>query len=138
MTDRKPPGVSWETYVDRQIREGQEQGAFTGLSGQGKPIADLDRPVDDLWWVRRKLREEQLGSLPPALQLKRDVELARERIAAARTEDAVRRIVADVNAHIRYTNRTIVTGPPSTTMPLDVERELVRWRQARVSDGHGT
>ena len=33
MTERKPPGVSWETWIDRQIREGMERGDFDGLAG---------------------------------------------------------------------------------------------------------
>ena len=38
MTERKPFGVSWETWIDRQIREGMERGEFDGLPGHGKPI----------------------------------------------------------------------------------------------------
>ena len=134
MVERKLPGMTWESFVDRQIRQAQERGDFEGLPGAGKPIAGLEQPHDDLWWVRRKLRDEGLGTLPPALQLKRDVELAREEILAAPTEVAVHRIVEAVNEHVSYTNRTIVSGPPSTTMPLVLEQELARWRAARTAD----
>jgi len=60
MAERKPPGVSWETWVDRQIREGMERGEFDALPDHGKPIRDLDRPRDDSWWVKDKLRREQV------------------------------------------------------------------------------
>src|SRR5262249_40367699 len=83
MTERKPPGMSWETWPDRQIREGMERGEFDGLPGHGKPLADLNRPRDDLWWVKDKLRRESVSFLPPTLVLRKDVELAREQIAAA-------------------------------------------------------
>ena len=32
----------WENYVDRQIREAQEQGQFDNLPGKGKPFTHLD------------------------------------------------------------------------------------------------
>ena len=38
MTERKPPGTSWETWIDAQIRVAREQGAFDNLPGAGKPI----------------------------------------------------------------------------------------------------
>ena len=33
MTERKPPGVSWESWIDRQIREAEERGAFADPRG---------------------------------------------------------------------------------------------------------
>ncbi len=33
MTERKPPGVSFETWIDKQIREATERGEFAHLSG---------------------------------------------------------------------------------------------------------
>ena len=83
MTERKPPGVSWETWIDRQIREGMERGDFDGLAGHGKPLADVDRPHDELWWVRNKLQREGVSYLPPTLALRKDVEDARDAITAA-------------------------------------------------------
>ena len=53
---RKPEKMRWETWVERQIRESMARGEFDNLPGAGKPIADLDRPYDELWWLRRKLR----------------------------------------------------------------------------------
>ena len=67
MTERKPFGVSWETWIDRQIREGMERGDFDHLPGHGQPIRGLDRPDDELWWVREKLRREGVSFLPPTL-----------------------------------------------------------------------
>ncbi len=34
MTERKPPGVTWESWVEEQIRKAQEQGAFDDLRGK--------------------------------------------------------------------------------------------------------
>src|SRR5882724_10439757 len=91
---RKPPGVSWETWVDKQISEAMERGEFDGLPGHGKPLADIDRPRDEMWWIRAKLRRENVSYTPPAMSLRVEVAETRERVAAAKTEDEVRALVA--------------------------------------------
>jgi len=132
MSKRKPADVSWESWVERQIREAQERGEFDALAGAGKPIADLDRPYDEMWWIRKKFKEDKLSVLPPALQVRRDLERAREQIARAGSEHQVRQIIAGINAHIRRTNRTTMHGPPTTVMPLDEERTVREWRERRA------
>jgi hypothetical protein len=131
VTDRKPPGVSFPTWVERRIREAAERGAFDNLPGAGKPIPDLDEPHDELWWVRRKLRDEQLSYLPPTLALRKAAEDALEAAARAGSEDQVRRIVADINARIAEGNRKAASGPPLDLVPFDVERVVRRWRERR-------
>ena len=131
VTERKPFGVSWETWIDRQVREGMERGDFDGLPGHGKPIRDLDRPHDELWWVRDKLRREGVSYLPPTLALRKDVEDARDAIARSTTEADVRQIVEEINERIRSVNRLAAAGPPSNLMPLDLERTLEEWRAGR-------
>lgn len=128
MTERKPPGVSWETWIDRQIREGMERGEFRDLPGHGKPIADVDRPHDELWWVRQKLAREGVSYLPPTLALRKDVEDVQAAILTAASEAEVREMVAEVNERIRAVNRQATSGPPSNLMPLDPERAVERWR----------
>lgn len=124
-----------ESWIDRLWREAQERGEFDGLPGAGRPIADLDRPYDAAWWIRRKLREEKFSALPPTLQVRRELEAARERIARADSERDVRRIVQAINDRIRHVNRTAIHGPPSTLMPLDEEEVVARWHERRPS-GH--
>ena len=53
MTQRKPPGTSWETWIDAQIRVAMEKGAFDNLPGAGKPLPDLGQEYDPLWWVKQ-------------------------------------------------------------------------------------
>jgi hypothetical protein len=133
MAERKPAGVPWESWIDRQIREAQERGDFDNLPGAGKPIPDLDRPRDELWWVRHKLQDEKLSYLPPALQVRKDVEEAREQIARARSEQQVRQIVADINDAIRAVNRGTLDGPAPSVALLDVERIVDEWREQHAS-----
>ena len=130
MTDRKPPGVAWESWVDRLIREAELRGDFDDLPGKGKPLPDIDRPRDELWWVRKKLEREEISVLPPALAVRKELDEARERIARSRAEREVRAIIEEINARIREVNRTVISGPPSTLMPLDVERTVEEWRRS--------
>lgn len=132
MSVRKPAGVTWESWIDRQIREAEERGEFENLPGTGKPLAGLDRPHDELWWARRKLKEENLSYLPPALQVRKELEEARERIARARSEREVRQIVADINQRIREINRSATQGPATASMPLDEEQTVAEWRDRRT------
>lgn len=132
MTGRKPPGVSWESWIERQIREGMERGEFDCLPGTGAPIADLDQPHDEMRWVREKLRREEVSVLPPALAVRKELDDTMARIDAAGSEATVRTLVAEINRRIVEVNRGTVVGPPSTLAPLDVEAVVERWRKGRA------
>jgi hypothetical protein len=132
MTERKPPGVSFVTWVERQIREATERGEFDNLPGAGKPIADLDKPHDELWWVKQKLRRENLSYLPPTIALRKEAEDALLAASQAASEAQVRRIVADINRKILDGNRKAASGPPLNLMPFDVERVVRTWRERRA------
>jgi hypothetical protein len=131
MTQRKPPGVTWETWIDRQIRVGMESGAFDDLPGTGRPVPDLDRPRDEMWWVRDKVRREGVTSVPPAVAVRRELDATVVAIAEATNEDEVRHLVATINERVRRLNSRPVSGPPSTVAPLDAEAEVAAWRAAR-------
>jgi hypothetical protein len=131
MTERKPAGVSFETWVDKQIRDAQNRGEFDNLPGAGKPIPDLGKAHDDMWWVKQKMRRENLSFLPPALALRKEVEDAVAAAMRARSEPAVRQIVADINEKIMVALRRPTTGPPVDQMPLDVERVVRDWYAAQ-------
>jgi Domain of unknown function (DUF1992) len=129
MTERKPPGVSWESFVEKQIREAQERGEFDDLSCAGQPLTDLNGYHDEMWWIRQKLRREEISYLPPTLAVRKERDDALERIAAAKTETEVRAIVADINTKIVELNRKPTGGPPTSLMPLNVDRVVRDWKQ---------
>jgi Domain of unknown function (DUF1992) len=128
LTERKPAGVGFSSWVERQIQEAMERGEFDNLPGAGKPIPDLDEPHDELWWVKQKLRRERLSYLPPTLAVRKEAEDALAAASRARSEREVRRIVVAINAKIRETNSKAASGPPLNLMPFDVERVVGRWR----------
>ncbi len=131
MTQRKPPGVTWESWIEGQIREGRERGEFENLPGAGKPIPNIGRPHDEMWWLKEKLRRENFSFLPPALALRKELEDALDRIAKADGESAVRQIVAAINERIVRVNSRTTSGPPSSVMPLNVDDVIEEWRKRR-------
>jgi hypothetical protein len=132
MTERKPPGVSWESWLEQQIREAQADGAFDNLAGSGKPLPDLDKPYDPDWWVKQLVRREQVSVLPPALELLRKVESELVRIWASKTEAEVRTRVAALNAEIAKVNRTSAEGPSTRLAPFDVDAIVGEWTTRRA------
>lgn len=132
MTKRKPVGMPFESWVDRQIREAEERGAFDDLPGAGKPIPGLDRPHDDMWWIKQKVESEGLSMpLPPTLALRKEAEEALAQARGARSEAEARRIVEEINQKIREAIRTGLSGPPLNLVPFDADQIVSEWRQAR-------
>ena len=131
MTRRKPRGMTWRSWVDMQIDEAREDGAFDDLPGEGKPL-DLSDAGDPLWWVKKMLHRERLSVMPPALELCREVEKARELFPGMRAEEDVRRAVDQLNREIAKLNRTATTGPPTSMGLLDADRIVDEWRRERA------
>jgi Domain of unknown function (DUF1992) len=134
MTERKPLGTSWETWIDAQIRVATERGAFDNLPGVGKPLPNLDQEYDPLWWVKQLVRREQISMLPPSLELLRKVEKELATIEKLHDEVAVRRRVTELNAEIAKVNATVVEGPPTRVGTLDVDHVVARWQRNRSAN----
>ena len=134
MTERKPPGTSWETWIDAQIRVAMEQGAFDNLPGAGKPLPNLGQEYDPLWWVKQLAEREQISVLPPSLELLRKVETELAAIEKLHDEATVRHRVAALNVEIAKVNATVVEGPPTRLSTLDVDQVVARWRRTRSAN----
>ncbi len=133
MSDGRLSGASFESLIDKQIREATERGAFDDLPGAGKPIAGLDQPHDELWWIKDKLRREEASYTPPTLLLRKEAAEIVERAGELHSEAAVRELVGDLNRRIVDAIRKPTSGPPLGRGPVDVERVVSEWRQRRSS-----
>ncbi|MFD2422098.1 DnaJ family domain-containing protein [Amycolatopsis pigmentata] len=130
MTERKPPGVSIESWVERQIREAQEAGRFDNLPGAGKPLPGLGLPYDELWWVRQKMASEGLSAeaaLPTPLRLRKEIERLPETVRPLPTETAVREVVDELNKRIMDHLRA-PSGPRVPVRPVDADAVVTTWK----------
>ncbi len=130
--------MTFKRSVEEQIRQAIARGELegtAGTAGHGKPLSGLDRPHDEMWWVKQKLRDEGLSVLPPALELRKEVDATLERVAGMISEPGVRRLLGELNDKIRAMNRRPPSwGPPLNMMPLDVDRLVETWRDSRPAD----
>jgi len=125
---RKPLAEPFESFVERQIREAREAGELDDLPGQGRPLAGLDDPPDEMWWVKEKMRREDLSFVPDSIAVRRELEALLDALPRLPEPEARERLVA-LDARIRKLNATITSGPPTTVPPLDVEALLARSRR---------
>ena len=113
MTERKPPGVSWESRFEEQIRRAREDGAFDNLPGAGKPLPDLEGGYDPDWWVKKLVQRERVSVLPPALEAAPQDRVRDQEIWALSSEADVRARVLSLNAEIARSNARAAEGPPT-------------------------
>ena len=52
-----------QIIAEDKIRAAIEAGEFDHLPGFGKPSDLIDEPYDPFWWIRRKIRYEDLRQL---------------------------------------------------------------------------
>ncbi|MFF9348842.1 DUF1992 domain-containing protein [Streptomyces sp. NPDC014734] len=133
MTERKPAGMSFESWVDKQIRESERNGDMSKLPGFGKPLESIAAPYDENWWIKGKMQREGVSVLPPALALRKEAEDVREAALGARTEAEVRRMLTEVNEKIDAALRMPPPGPLLNLGPFDIDAVVEEWRAARPS-----
>ncbi len=132
MTERKPPGMSFETWVDSQISRGIARGDFDDLPGAGKPLHLSDDSMVE--WVIAKARQENLdvfGMLPPGLALRKEKEDLPRRATALPSEAAVRALVEDFNDRVRLFWRRPLDPPIVVVGLADTDAVLEEWQRTR-------
>jgi Domain of unknown function (DUF1992) len=136
MTERKPREISFTSWIDQQINEAAERGAFDNLPSAGKP---LPRRTEDAGqaWLRDYLRREGVPAedlLPTPLRLRRQVQRLTETVQDIRSEAEVRETVAELNRQITEWRR-IPVGPPVFLPLVDTEAMVARWRDGQPKPG---
>ena len=155
---RKPPNridehgqrqvaPTWESLVDRQIREAMEDGRFDDLPHRGEPLPVEDETYAGEWALAfRMLRNA--GVAPPwieadkevrSLLAQREVLLARAAASSSafgceRDRAALARLVVEINSAVARLNAEAPTTRQHRA-PLRLEVELARLDDAGRGDG---
>jgi hypothetical protein len=137
MTERKPQGMSFKSWIDQQIADAEKRGVFDNLPGAGKPLKLKAQDGTDYGqaWVRDYARREGVAPeefLPTPLRLRREIEQLTEFVGEMRSEDEVREIVGDLNRQILEWRR-IPLGPPIFVRLVDKDEMVSRWRAAQAA-----
>ena len=133
MTERKPPDISFVSWIDQQINEAAERGAFDNLPGAGKPLPKRPESDDGQAWLRDYLRREGVSAeemLPTPLRLRKEMERLTATVQDLRSEGEVREVVAGLNRRFLEWRR-IPVGPPLFLPLLDADAMVARWRDAQ-------
>jgi hypothetical protein len=134
MTERKPPGMSFETWIDNQITRAREDGAFEGLEGAGKPLPRRDREQTSYDWALEWAKRENAdvaGMLPSGLALRKEREELPAVVARQPTEELARAVVEAHVARVDQYYRRPVEGPWIPVGMPDVEEMVAEWRRTR-------
>ena len=133
MTERKPPEIGFASWIDQQINEAAERGAFDNLPGAGKPLPRGETGGDA--WLRNYLAREGVAAeelLPTPLKLRKERERLAESVSRLRTEQEVRDVVRDLNRRIMEWRR-IPTGPSIFLALVREESMVSRWQQGQTA-----
>jgi hypothetical protein len=133
MTDRKPADMTFTSWIDKQIAEATERGAFDNLPGAGKPIPHHGDEDAAEAWLREYLRKEGVSAealLPPPLRLRTAIDRLAKAVPAMGCEQDVRDAVSELNHQIREWRR-IPLGPPVFVPLVDEEAMVSGWHAAR-------
>lgn len=128
--------MSFTSWIDQQISEAAERGAFDDLPGAGMPLPK-QREFDGQTWLREYVRREG-GSpedcLPTPLRLRKEIERLGEAVSGLRHEQQVRDVVGELNERIMRWRRLPI-GPPIFVPLADADATVAAWREARQAAG---
>lgn len=91
--------------------------------------AVVDGTYDPDWWLKSLIEREKITGLgPEALLLRTEDAQLDGKLAACRSEQEVRNMLAEFNRRVIEARRQLEGGPPVVTPLRDVEQAVGRWR----------
>jgi len=132
MTERKPAGMSFRSWIDQQIEEAAERGLFDDLPGAGRPLPKRDEDAAQAW-LREYMRREGLPTqevLPVPLKLRKEREVLAERVPQLASEQDVLDAVAELNGRIIEWRRLPLDSPIFVPL-VDEEQMTALWRETQ-------
>ncbi|TWT43594.1 hypothetical protein KOR42_44120 [Thalassoglobus neptunius] len=138
MGERKPAHQPWEGFIEQRIQDAQSEGEFDNLSGHGKPISGVEKVLESDWWLKDKLKREQLSIVPPLIDARRDIEQTLNEIKTLANEDFVRAELEKLNQRVLQAIQSPSPSPPIVVVPVNIEREIARWKESKNSGAQST
>ena len=133
---RRQVAPTWESLVERQLREAMEEGAFDDLPFQGERLPLEDDAAAGEWAMAYRMLRNA-GAAPPWIEADKEVRrlfdrreailarVARSRVPGRRDRAALEAVVIEINAAIARLNAEAPTDRQHRR-PLDVGEELAR------------
>lgn len=134
MTEKKPAYMRHEDWVERQLREAQERGAFDNLDGYGKPLRSLDTPFSAQQWARDWVERsggDLQAFLPPLLILRKERAALLEALPTFTSEAVLRETIADFNHRLLDQYRRPMDGPLIAVGVLNADQTVAQWQEVR-------
>lgn len=126
--------MSFTSWIDQQITEATERGAFDDLPGAGKPLP-RQGDFDGETWLRDYVQREG-GSvedcLPTPLRLRKEIERLAETVSGLPDEQKVRDAVGELNERIMQWRR-LPLGPPIFVPLADADATVAAWRKEHLA-----
>ncbi|MFD0903282.1 DnaJ family domain-containing protein [Actinomadura sediminis] len=137
MTERKPAGMGFESWIDRQIRQARERGEFDDLPGAGKPLPRRGEAFSMDQWIVDKARREGLDTeamLPEPLRLRKEIDRLPDAVRELRSEEEVRELAAELNRRIAASLRR-PSELPIVLRRVDPDALVEQWRSGAGETG---
>lgn len=134
MTEKKPAYMRTEDWIERQIREARERGAFDNLEGAGKPLRGLNRSFTaEEWardWVQRSGGDLE-ALLPPLLLLRKERAALLGALPTFASEKELRDLIADFNHRLLDQYRRPMDGSLIAVGVIDADETVAQWEAVR-------
>src|SRR5437762_14118870 len=93
--------IEWalRRLAERRIEEAMKEGKFDNLAGAGKPLNLEPMPADEgarmMWWMLRIMKKHDFT--PHEVVWRKTVDRLKDRLSQVRDENALARLVAQIN-----------------------------------------
>ncbi|HSI34884.1 MAG: DUF1992 domain-containing protein [Phycisphaerae bacterium] len=122
--------------ADKRVEDAIAEGKFDNLPGAGRPIDLEAMPADEnaraAWWALRIMKNANVT--PDEVLWRKAVDRLKDRLAVAKSEAEVSRLVGEINGLVRKVNTMGTNALKGDLAPLDANVELARFRDGKNPD----
>ncbi len=98
--------LSFDSWIDRQIDASMKTREMDDLPGKGKPLPGINGRYDPDWWIKEKLKRDNLDLTPKTTVSRRKVEVWMQRDLDLSSVSQGRRQADALNEAVQAANKT--------------------------------